>query len=181
MPKASPLSHSHSQFPPKSESLSRFCPSKPAMWGFSPWFRFTAKQQSTTVFIWKRFYNMAKRNSVIVLSSDDEENAPKTRSLSSTSSKPKPKPKSTSTGSRGRKKARVSSSAPRLSKLYEVISINLNNHFFNFYELCIMLLPFLCHAYFSFHCTLVLIAFFISIILNYYKRRMWWLNLFNCR
>lgn len=138
MPKASPLSHSHSQFPPKSESLSRFCPSKPAMWGFSPWFRFTAKQQSTTVFIWKRFYNMAKRNSVIVLSSDDEENAPKTRSLSSTSSKPKPKPKSTSTGSRGRKKARVSSSAPRLSKLYEVISINLNNHFFNFYELCII-------------------------------------------
>ncbi|AET03748.1 putative checkpoint protein Rad17/Rad24 [Medicago truncatula] len=63
---------------------------------------------------------MAKRNSVIVLSSDDEENAPKTRSLSSTSSKPKPKPKSTSTGSRGRKKARVSSSAPRLSKLYEI-------------------------------------------------------------
>lgn len=63
---------------------------------------------------------MPKRNSVIVLSSDDEENAPKTRSFSSTRSKPKPEPKSTSTGSRGRKKARVSTSAPRLSKLYEI-------------------------------------------------------------
>jgi len=70
---------------------------------------------------------MPKRNSVIVLSSDEEEeNAPKTRSFSSTRSKPKPEPKSTSTGSRGRKKARVSTSASRLSKLYEVISITLS-------------------------------------------------------
>ncbi|PNY05935.1 cell cycle checkpoint protein rad17-like [Trifolium pratense] len=61
---------------------------------------------------------MPKRNSVVVLSSDDEEvNTPKTRSFSATRTKPKPK----STGSRGRnKKARVSSSAPRPSKLYEI-------------------------------------------------------------
>ncbi|WJX88419.1 hypothetical protein P8452_70513 [Trifolium repens] len=61
---------------------------------------------------------MPKRNSVVVLSSDDEQdNTPKTRSFTATRTKPKPK----STASRGRnKKARVSSSAPRPSKLYEI-------------------------------------------------------------
>ncbi|KAK2355512.1 cell cycle checkpoint protein RAD17 [Trifolium repens] len=61
---------------------------------------------------------MPKRNSVVVLSSDDEQDkTPKTRSFTATRTKPKPK----STASRGRnKKARVSSSAPRPSKLYEI-------------------------------------------------------------
>ncbi|GAU34210.1 hypothetical protein TSUD_209920 [Trifolium subterraneum] len=61
---------------------------------------------------------MPKRNSLVVLSSDDEElNTPKARSFSGTRTKPKPK----TTASRGRnKKARVSSSAPRSSKLYEI-------------------------------------------------------------
>ncbi|KAK2408820.1 cell cycle checkpoint protein RAD17 [Trifolium repens] len=61
---------------------------------------------------------MPKRNSVVVLSSDDEQDkTPKTRSFTATRAKPKPK----STASRGRnKKARVSSSAPRPSKLYEI-------------------------------------------------------------
>ncbi|KAL5063651.1 hypothetical protein RYX36_025388 [Vicia faba] len=61
---------------------------------------------------------MPKRNSVIVLSSDEEQETPKTRSYSST--RTKPKPKASSSGSRGRKKARVSSSGPRLSKLHEI-------------------------------------------------------------
>ncbi|KAI5418728.1 hypothetical protein KIW84_043091 [Lathyrus oleraceus] len=63
---------------------------------------------------------MPKRNCVIVLSSDEEQHTPKTRSSTSTRTNPKPKPKSSSTGSIGRKRARVSSSAPRLSKLHEI-------------------------------------------------------------
>lgn len=66
---------------------------------------------------------MAKRNCVIVLSSEDEDGSNNPRSLSSSRAKPKPSSSSRSTSSRGRKRARVSGSGPHLSKLYEVSSI----------------------------------------------------------
>ncbi|KAI4327760.1 hypothetical protein L6164_020185 [Bauhinia variegata] len=58
---------------------------------------------------------MGKRNAHVVLSSEDEDNAT-LRSSSSNSSYTKSKSKSTSTSSRGKKRARLSSSRPRLSK-----------------------------------------------------------------
>ncbi|XP_057419597.1 cell cycle checkpoint protein RAD17 [Lotus japonicus] len=63
---------------------------------------------------------MAKRNCIVVLSSDDEDDASNsnTPSLRSTRSCTKPKPRSTT--SRGHKRARVSRSGPHFSKVHEI-------------------------------------------------------------
>ncbi|KAJ1413042.1 P-loop containing nucleoside triphosphate hydrolase [Sesbania bispinosa] len=62
---------------------------------------------------------MAKRNCVILLSSEDED-VSNTPSLRSSRSDTKPKSRSRSTASRGKKRARVSRSGPHLSKLHEI-------------------------------------------------------------
>ncbi|KAK7346330.1 hypothetical protein VNO80_20847 [Phaseolus coccineus] len=67
---------------------------------------------------------MAKRNCVVILSSEDEDAASNVPSLSSsrsyTKTNSKSKSRSTSTSSRGRKKARASHSRSHLSKLHEI-------------------------------------------------------------
>lgn len=62
---------------------------------------------------------MAKRNCVVVLSSDDED-ASNVRSLSSSRNYKNTNSKSTLASSRGRKRARRSASRSHLSKLHEV-------------------------------------------------------------
>lgn len=62
---------------------------------------------------------MAKRNCVVVLSSDDED-ASNVRSLSSSRNYKNTNSKSTSASSRGRKRARGSASRSHLSKLHEI-------------------------------------------------------------
>ncbi|XP_027346672.1 cell cycle checkpoint protein RAD17 isoform X2 [Abrus precatorius] len=62
---------------------------------------------------------MAKRNYVVILSSEDEDDSI-VRSLSSRRNHTKAKSRSRSTSSRGKKRARVSGSQPRNSKLREI-------------------------------------------------------------